>query len=130
MKIVRHRLTNAERKDLWECMNRRCAYCGTKIGLSEVTADHKIPISRGGPDTAQNRVCACRPCNALKADRTVEEFRALVTGINYDLMQREPGYRAALRFGTLREHKRKYIYFYYETMEGRQTCRQTNRKRR
>ena len=74
MKIVRHRLTAAERKDLWERMNRRCAYCGIKIGFSEVTADHKIPISRGGPDTSQNRVCCCGPCNALKADRTIVEL--------------------------------------------------------
>ena len=130
MKIIRHRLTAAERKDLWERMNRRCAYCGIKIGFSEVTADHKIPISRGGPDTFQNRECCCGPCNALKADRTIEEFRALVMGINYDLMQKDAGYRAGLRFGTIREYRKKHIYFYFEELEGRQKCRELRKKRR
>jgi 5-methylcytosine-specific restriction endonuclease McrA len=49
---------------------RRCAYCG---GPGD-TVDHVIPRSRpGGGDTWDNLVCACRPCNNRKADRTPVE---------------------------------------------------------
>lgn len=80
--------------------------------------DHKIPISRGGPDCLDNMVCSCKPCNELKRDRTVEEFRGVVSVMLYNLMQRSPEYRAALRFGYLREH-RKRPRFYFEQCDER-----------
>lgn len=48
---------------------RRCAYCG---GHGD-TVDHVLPHSRGGLDTWDNLVCACRHCNNRKADRTPVE---------------------------------------------------------
>ncbi len=48
---------------------RRCAYCGEHGD----TVDHIMPRSRGGVDTWDNLVCACRPCNNRKADRTPVE---------------------------------------------------------
>ncbi len=44
-----------------------CQYCLTKHSLSDLTIDHVIPKSKGGPDTHDNRVLACRPCNAKKS---------------------------------------------------------------
>ena len=38
--------------------------------------DHKIPVSRGGADTLENLVFACRRCNQRKSMRTEAEFRA------------------------------------------------------
>ncbi|MEZ4474375.1 MAG: HNH endonuclease [bacterium] len=40
-----------------------CAWCGSRTGLQ---LDHLIPKSRGGPETADNAVWACRPCNGSK----------------------------------------------------------------
>jgi len=37
-----------------------CLYCGTKQNIS---TDHIIPRSKGGPDTADNSVTACKKCN-------------------------------------------------------------------
>jgi len=56
-----------------------CAYCGATDGLS---ADHIIPVSRGGIDprisrlleSADNCVCACRKCNSSKGDKDVFEW--------------------------------------------------------
>lgn len=48
---------------------KRCAYCG---GHGD-TIDHVVPRSRGGTDTWDNLVCACRSCNNRKADRTPVE---------------------------------------------------------
>ena len=30
--------------------------------------DHFVPLSKGGEDSADNRVTSCRPCNMLKGD--------------------------------------------------------------
>lgn len=46
-----------------------CAYCG---GHGD-TVDHVLPQSRGGPNTWENLVAACKPCNNLKDNRTPEE---------------------------------------------------------
>ena len=43
-----------------------CAYCGAQDNL---TVDHIIPINRGGNDSGDNAIWACRSCNASKADR-------------------------------------------------------------
>lgn len=49
----------------------RCQYCGTRSAA--LTLDHVLPASRGGPDTWENLVAACEPCNHGKADRTPAE---------------------------------------------------------
>jgi len=49
----------------------RCQYCGTKS--HELTIDHIIPKSRGGSDSWDNLVSACKRCNNKKADKTPEE---------------------------------------------------------
>ncbi len=61
----------------WEEMKRaagyRCAYC------SEVSAvlqkEHKVPLSRGGANSAANIVPACPTCNYRKGVLTDSEFR-------------------------------------------------------
>lgn len=51
-----------------------CAYCGaSRLPVEDLTFDHVIPRSRGGPSTWMNIVLACRPCNEHKADRTPAE---------------------------------------------------------
>lgn len=47
----------------------RCGYCA---GWAR-TVDHIRPRSRGGPNTWNNLVAACGPCNTRKADRTPDE---------------------------------------------------------
>lgn len=49
-----------------------CLYCGEKAE----TADHFIPLARGGEDTEANLVGACQPCNLAKGDRMPAEFMA------------------------------------------------------
>lgn len=49
-----------------------CQYCGSK---RELTIDHIIPSSRGGKNTFENCVAACKPCNNKKNDRTPIEAK-------------------------------------------------------
>ncbi len=51
-----------------------CIYCGGKEALS---TDHLVPKSRGGPDTGDNAITACRSCNSSKGDKGVYEWYGL-----------------------------------------------------
>jgi 5-methylcytosine-specific restriction endonuclease McrA len=42
-----------------------CQYCGSR---SNLTVDHVIPRSKGGPSTWENIVASCAPCNRRKGD--------------------------------------------------------------
>jgi 5-methylcytosine-specific restriction endonuclease McrA len=42
-----------------------CQYCGSRGNL---TVDHVIPRSKGGPSTWDNIVASCAPCNRRKGD--------------------------------------------------------------
>ena len=58
-----------------------CAYCGS---TSELQWEHIIPKSRGGPDTIDNLVQACRACNMEKGARDPYEWYES-KGIGYDI---------------------------------------------
>lgn len=64
------RLTN---KNLFNRDRCTCAYCGNVYGIAQLTRDHIMPVSRGGKDTWQNTITACKGCNNWKADKTPEE---------------------------------------------------------
>jgi len=49
----------------------KCVYCGCREGSEW---EHIIPTSRGGPDTIDNQVLACRRCNAEKGDKCLYEW--------------------------------------------------------
>lgn len=51
----------------------RCAYCGQE-GKLEV--EHVTPRSRGGSNSVNNLVVACRPCNEKKGKQSLTEFLA------------------------------------------------------
>lgn len=50
-----------------------CAYCAEVFPESELTIDHILPASRGGPLSFANAATSCRNCNSIKANRTPEE---------------------------------------------------------
>jgi hypothetical protein len=49
----------------------KCVYCGSEKNLS---LDHVIPQSRGGPHTVENLATCCKSCNSSKRDRTPQEW--------------------------------------------------------
>jgi len=66
----------------------RCQYCGVGLVPDQVTIDHVLPRSRGGPTTWENCVVACGRCNGLKADRTPQE-----AGLRLRATPRRPAWR-------------------------------------
>jgi 5-methylcytosine-specific restriction endonuclease McrA len=58
------------RRNLFARDRNRCQYCGHFFPTNELSIDHVVPRSQGGPDTWENLVCACVKCNARKGGRT------------------------------------------------------------
>ena len=60
-----------------------CLYCGERFPASQLSRDHVRPISKGGTDTWNNVVTACRRCNNLKAWRTPEQARMQLLAVPF-----------------------------------------------
>lgn len=56
----------AVRREVYERDQYRCVECGT---VADLTIDHIVPYSLGGPDTPDNLRTLCRPCNSRKGNR-------------------------------------------------------------
>lgn len=56
----------------------RCRYCGGWFTIAEVSADHAIPLSRGGWIGLDNIEYPCARCNSRKGSLTPDEFLALM----------------------------------------------------
>ena len=48
-----------------------CQYCGAR---SNLTVDHVVPRSKGGPSSWENIVASCAPCNRRKGDRCAKHL--------------------------------------------------------
>lgn len=57
-----------------------CAYCGNIDKKGHI--DHVIPLSRGGDDSLENLVWACRRCNLSKGSKTVGEWKRSSINLN------------------------------------------------
>jgi 5-methylcytosine-specific restriction endonuclease McrA len=58
--------TKGWRENEWR-KNPYCHYCGKRIlRFSDATADHVVPVSKGGYSKSKNYVLACFPCNSEK----------------------------------------------------------------
>lgn len=66
--------TRQEWLGLLDFYDHRCLACGVTDRLS---ADHVIPLSRGGSNTIDNIQPLCKPCNSRKATKTID-YRTLV----------------------------------------------------
>lgn len=69
-----------------------CYLCAKPIEQPEATLDHVIPTSRGGRNHTSNVRWACRRCNQMKADLTLDELYEAALTI---LANRANSYRAA-----------------------------------
>lgn len=63
------------RRNLFARDHNRCQYCGDHFPTSELSIDHVVPRTQGGPDTWDNLVCSCVTCNSRKGGRTPDQAR-------------------------------------------------------
>ena len=71
--FVRHHKMDVvlSRKNLMIRDKYQCQYCSSK--KNPLTLDHVLPKNRGGIDTWENLVAACKNCNQAKGEKTPEE---------------------------------------------------------
>ena len=56
----------------------KCFYCKCPMNRHLSTADHLIPISKGGLHNRKNIKASCRECNETKSNLTDKEFIKLI----------------------------------------------------
>lgn len=61
--------------DVLNMPSDHCIYCGA-TPPPKLHGDHLIPRHRGGPESGDNLVWACRPCNSSKNARDLLEWYA------------------------------------------------------
>jgi hypothetical protein len=61
------------KENIFKRDNHECVYCGSNDKKS-LTLDHVIPQSKGGLDSWENLVTACKKCNNEKDSLTIEEW--------------------------------------------------------
>lgn len=61
------------RENVYKRDNYECVYCGCD-NRKTLTLDHVHPTSKGGQNSFENVVTACRKCNGEKADLTLTEY--------------------------------------------------------
>lgn len=57
-----------------------CRYCMAPLTISQATADHRVPRSKGGLNVRANIIAACQPCNAAKGSLPVLGFTRMLKG--------------------------------------------------
>jgi HNH endonuclease len=78
-----------------------CDFCRRPLTFKKSTVDHATPVSRGGMDTPENWLLACRRCNESKGDDTVEEYRErFLSGVLFDRSDAPKNARAGSRMAT------------------------------
>jgi hypothetical protein len=73
VKTPLHAKVTLTRENVFKRDNYECVYCGHSL-RRDLTLDHVIPQSKGGENTWENLVTACKRCNSQKADLSLEEF--------------------------------------------------------
>lgn len=51
-----------------------CIYCGTKLTEENATADHIVPVSKGGNNAQVNLVATCFDCNNDRGDMSFRHY--------------------------------------------------------
>lgn len=73
------RITPLDIEQMWTDQAGRCAYCAGMLKLG-YHIEHKVPLSRGGSNGAENICLSCKTCNHKKHARTDVEFLQLMAG--------------------------------------------------
>jgi hypothetical protein len=119
--ISRKSLTKKQRQQVYDKTGGHCAYCGEPITIKQMQADHIAPFEYAeivehegyNPNSIDNFLPACRPCNYIKGSLPFEKFRVIVSLWPKTLFRDSVTYRNALRFGVV-EVKPQRVVFYFE----------------
>ena len=69
---IKHSKIPLTRKNILKRDNNICQYCGKN--KSEITIDHILPKDKGGNDSWNNLVVACKRCNMIKGNYLLKDI--------------------------------------------------------
>ena len=69
---IKHSKIPLTRKNILKRDNNTCQYCGKS--KSEITIDHVLPKDKGGNDSWNNLVVACKRCNMIKGNYLLKDI--------------------------------------------------------
>lgn len=122
---MRRRLSQTERKAVYDKYNGHCAYCGCDIPFKGFNVDHLHCLRNyeyteefTGIDvhSIDNLMPACGSCNRYKATMDLETFRKQLQKIPDRLQRAVCTYNIALRYRMVQEN-REPIKFYFERVK-------------
>ena len=61
------------RRNIYARDENTCQYCAKRFSTTELTIDHVVPRTLGGPTSWTNVVVACTKCNSRKGGRKLHE---------------------------------------------------------
>jgi len=70
--FIKHSKIPLTRKNILKRDNNTCQYCGKS--KSEITIDHVLPKDKGGNDSWNNLVVACKRCNIIKRNYLLKDI--------------------------------------------------------
>ena len=77
--------TSRDRRSIRQHQEYRCAYCAAKcVPVYNLTYDHVVPRSIGGPNEPRNMVLCCRECNTAKGSDTSEHWMAVAVRVLFE----------------------------------------------
>lgn len=92
------------RENVYKRDGYECVYCGASR-KRDLTIDHVVPKSKGGKDSWENLVTACKSCNHMKSDLSLEEV-----GFDHPNPQR-PHYLMLMKsVGKIPKEWKKYLF--------------------
>ena len=94
------------RKNIFKRDNYKCQYCGKNT--SSLTIDHVIPKNKGGRDSWENLVSACKTCNLNKGNTLLKD-----TAMSLIKIPKKPNYLIYMQdYVVNKEYKSWKPYLY------------------
>jgi hypothetical protein len=75
-KNIKRRTSGFAKEFVKKNRNSTCLYCGNKLTMKNATADHIIPISKGGNNSQVNMIVCCKSCNEERGNIKFEKYLA------------------------------------------------------
>lgn len=84
-----YKKVSLSRENVFKRDGYSCVYCGCN-NKAVLTIDHVIPRAKGGTDTWDNLVSACKSCNQEKSDLDLDEYIEMKLDQGVDLNYPDP----------------------------------------
>jgi hypothetical protein len=76
-KNVRRRTSGFAKEFIENNKDARCIYCDKELTHENATADHIIPISKGGNNTQVNMIACCKDCNGERGNMDFKKYMSI-----------------------------------------------------